>query len=707
MRIANYPSRFNIQINLYKQPVQIAKLSGQKNINSNNKELINLNARDVAGILYTNSFAGITASTVTSSFLAFTFNNPLTRELSLVWWLVMTSILLIRMGDALFWRFSLVDLAFNGKYAQIRFSIGCILTAIFWSIYPLVLFEELNGIQFTVTIVIISSLAVGSSTALAANSRLSISYSLILLLPISVYTLFSSNEERQLLGVLLILLSIVIIVYSLRSGKFTFDAIKLKNSNTQLVAQMENEQTKFAKVSQELKEVSEKLNHANSGLEAEVKKRTDRIFQLSNLDPLTGLMNRKAFTKELSQLIDRATHTGNHLALLFIDLDGFKKINDSMGHHIGDNVLIEVTSRIKAFTDENTSGRWGGDEFLVALPYSDVESATSIASAIIASISQPIHVNSNEVHLSAAVGIAMCPEHDDTAAELIQLADLAMCEQKHTGANHPKVFSKDLKQKIDASRLFLDGLQNAIEKKQLYVCYQPIQCAKDNYSWSFEALLRWDFDGKLVGPDVFIPLAEKSGLIKEIGAWVLNRACMDASYWQHCQQAAVSVNVSIIQLMDDGFIRVLDNALRSSGLPAERLHIEVTESVFVDNAKKIREQLDAIQKRNIHVSIDDFGTGYSSLSQLQTLPVNYVKIDKSFVDNMETNGDAVIRATLFLARELNCKTVAEGVETKEQAMALSAMGVDFLQGYYFAKPMRNDDLIIWQNPITSVISSPF
>ena len=449
----------------------------------------------------------------------------------------MTAILFIRLGDALFWRFSLFNSAFDGKIAQIRFSIGCILTAIFWGIYPLILFEQLNGMEFAVIIVIISSLAVGSSTTLAGNSRLSISYALILLLPVSVFALFSSHEDRQLLGVLLMLLSTIIVVSSLRSGKFTFDAIKLKNTNIQLVAQMENEQIKFAEVSQELKGVSEKLNQANSGLEAEVKKRTDKIFQLSNLDPLTGLMNRKSFTKELSQLIVRATNAGNHLALLFIDLDGFKKINDSMGHQMGDKVLIEVTSRIKAFTDENTAGRWGGDEFLVALPYSDVESAISIASAIIASISQPINVNANEIHLSAAVGIAMCPEHGDTAAELIQLADLAMCEQKHTGANHPKVFSRDLKQKIEASRLFLDGLQNAIQKKQLYVCYQPIQCAKDNYSWSFEALLRWDFDGKLVGPDVFIPLAEKSGLIKEIGAWVLNRACMDASYWQHCQQA--------------------------------------------------------------------------------------------------------------------------------------------------------------------------
>jgi EAL domain-containing protein (putative c-di-GMP-specific phosphodiesterase class I) len=294
----------------------------------------------------------------------------------------------------------------------------------------------------------------------------------------------------------------------------------------------------------------------------------------------------------------------------------------------------------------------------------------------------------------------MSPQHSTTATELIQLADLAMCEQKRIDPRKARLFSAELQQKVVESQAILDGLQHSILRRQLFLCYQPIQSAKDNTSWAFEALLRWDFNGQLIGPDVFIPLAEKSGLIKEIGAWVLNRACMDASQWQHSQNTAVSVNVSVIQLMDNGFIRTLDNALRSSGLAPNRLHLEITESIFVDNQSKIRQQLAAIQQRKVHLSMDDFGTGYSSLSQLQTLSVNYVKIDKSFVDNIEHNGEAIIRATLFIARELNCQTIAEGVESKEQMIALTSMGVDFLQGYYLAKPMRNEVLINWQNPFT-------
>jgi len=375
-----------------------------------------------------------------------------------------------------------------------------------------------------------------------------------------------------------------------------------------------------------------------------------------------------------------------------------------MGHKVGDSVLVQVTQRISAFSENSRAGRWNGDEFLVALPYSNQDTAMSIAKAIATSIAQPIYVHGNELYLSASIGIAMAPAHSLSATELIQLADLTMSEQKKSDNKRPRLFSNDLKEKIAASQMILEGLQHAIERKQFFLCYHPIQTAKDNVSFAFEALLRWNFNGKFIGPDVFIPLAEKSGLIKEIGAWVLNRACMDANHWQFGQQAAVSVNVSVIQLMDDGFIRLLDNCLRSSGLAPERLHLEITESTFVENKVKVLQQLEQIQARKIDVSIDDFGTGYSSLSQLQSLPVNYVKIDKSFVDNIEGKGEAIIRATLFIARELNCQTIAEGVETKQQAMALSAMGVDYLQGYYFAKPMKNEDLIDWQNPITNTFS---
>jgi diguanylate cyclase (GGDEF)-like protein len=641
-------------------------------------------------------------SLLAACILTYAFILEQNRDAKLTWFALTALVLMLRFVDYLIWiTHSKKQVKPSGLFGLWRFSVGCILTAMCWSAYALLFFKSMDIIEFATAVIIIAAMASGSSTVLSGSQYLSAVYSMIMLVPISVIGLVAEYDYHNLLGILGLLFCATIVLMSLKSSRFTRQALTTKNEYAILASELAEKNSEVFNANRMLKEATDKLNEIKVGLEQEVKKRTDKIFQLSNLDELTGLTNRNAFTRELENLIEKTVDSESSVSLLFIDLNGFKKINDTLGHQVGDRTLIEVGNRLAAFTERTRCGRWGGDEFLVALPYSSQETATSIASAIMTSIAQPMTIAGNELHLSATIGIALAPVHSLNAADLIQLADLTMCEQKQLGLRKPRVFSTELKSKIEASQIILEGLQQALDKKQLYLCYQPIQCAKDNTSWSFEALLRWNFNGQFIGPDVFIPLAEKSGLIKEIGAWVLNRACMDARHWQFNQHAAVSVNVSVIQLMDDGFIRILDNILRSSGLPPERLHLEITESVFVDNEKKIRAQLEQIQSRNIHVSIDDFGTGYSSLSQLQTLPVNYVKIDKAFVDNFENKGDAIIRATLFIARELNCKTVAEGVETKEQAMALSAMGVDFLQGYYFAKPMKNEDLIVWQNPISN------
>ncbi|WP_158768758.1 bifunctional diguanylate cyclase/phosphodiesterase [Paraglaciecola sp. L1A13] len=666
-------------------------------------ELRAVNSQDAAKLLYSNTTAGCLITLASSSALAFGFSDSLVSSTKIIWWGCMLLVLIPRQLDGIFWQRKIQPRSdFDGDAAQRRFGIGCLTTAIVWASLPLLTFDKLNLIEFSTMVIVLSSMAAGGQSILAANSRIAISYALILLIPISLLGITSQDDFRILLGGLGLVFGIALVFTYSKAVKFTLESINTRNMYLAMGEQLREEKQQLGLVNQELSQAYDRLNVVNNTLEEQVIKRTERIAKLSYLDPLTKLMNRKAFTQTLSKLTTRAAQSHSDLALLFIDLDGFKKINDTMGHQVGDSVLQEITRRISAFADSNKIGRWNGDEFLVALPYSDSQTAQAIASAMISSISQAIVINNNSMHVGATVGIAMCPEHSTQAAELIQFADLVMCEQKATSNRVPTVFSSELQQRIVASQTILEGLQHAIERHQLYLCYQPIICAKDNTFGSFEALLRWDFADRFIGPDQFIPLAEKSGLIISIGAWVLNRACMDASHWQHAHNAAVSVNVSVIQLMDDSFIRALDNALRSSGLPPDRLHLEITESIFVDNKTKIKQQLKEIQARNIQVSIDDFGTGYSSLSQLQTLSVNQVKIDKSFIDNMDNNGEAIIRATLFIASELNCQTVAEGVETIEQVEALTAMGVDYLQGFYFAKPMRNEQLIEWLNPISDI-----
>jgi diguanylate cyclase (GGDEF)-like protein len=669
-----------------------------------NTDIQKVSHLDAANLLYNSGFLGILISVLASSLMVLGFSNDVIRSHQHTWWFCISAILLFRLFDLIEWKLKNRKSISSGILGIQRYAIGSISTAIAWSLYAMIFYNQFNNVELLFTSIVLSSLASGSGSYLIGNRFIAISCSMILLVPVSLMSLLSEQEYRQILGILGITFALALVASFIKASRFTLGAIKQKNLNALLIKEMENEKNLVARANQELEVTSSELNRVNINLEDEVKRRTDEIFQLSNLDPLTQLVNRKVFTVNLEALIEKSVIRDSPLALLFIDLNGFKKINDAMGHKVGDSVLIQVTKRISAFSENAPAGRWNGDEFLVALPYSDQDTAMSIAKAIATSITQPIYVHGNELHLSASIGIAMAPVHSLSATELIQLADLTMCEQKKTDNKCPRLFCNDLKEKITASQMILEGLQHAIQRKQLFLCYQPIQTAKNNTSFAFEALLRWNFKGTFIGPDVFIPLAEKSGLIKEIGAWVLNRACMDANHWQFGQQAAVSVNVSVIQLMDDGFIRLLDNCLRSSGLAPQRLHLEVTESTFIENTVKIRQQLEQIQSRNIDISIDDFGTGYSSLSQLQSLPVNYVKIDKFFVDNMEGKGEAIIRATLFIARALNCQTIAEGVETKDQAMALSAMGVDYLQGYYFAKPMTNEELIVWQNPNTKLFS---
>ncbi len=550
--------------------------------------------------------------------------------------------------------------------------------------------------EFCFTAIVLSSFAGGAVPMLAANKVISLGYSLTLLLPIGIVTLNSEQVYQAQLGYVVIPLSLLMIPICLKTSEFTQGAIRQRLLNNQLVIDMAQEKERVAAANRELKATSAELNQSNSILEQEIKKRTDEIIQISNLDPLTQVSNRNAFTQNLDTIIRASEHNKMPVALLFIDLNGFKKINDAMGHKVGDQVLVTVTQRMLAFSETSKVGRWGGDEFLVILPYSDKQTALSISKAIIKSIEKPIEVNGNELHLSASIGIAMSPLHSQSATELIQLADISMCEQKENGVWAPGMFTQALLAKIESSQTILEGLQKAIELKQLSLHYQPIVNSAEHRAESYEALLRWNFNGTLVTPDNFIPLAEKSGLIKEIGAWVLNRACMDAVHWPNSEAASVSVNVSVIQLMDDGFIRHLDNCLQSSRLSPDRLHLEITESTFVENEQKIRFQLDQIQQRRVKISIDDFGTGYSSLSQLQTLPVNFIKIDKSFVDNVHGKGEAIIRATQFIARELNCQTIAEGVETKQQADMLFSMGIDYLQGFYFSKPVPHKALLAWQ-----------
>lgn len=652
--------------------------------------------REALSILHSNSHGSYIISIFYVALLSFCFPNPEIDHLKFFWGGSLLLIVIVRLADTCYWHIKLKNTQLDCSNASKRFVSGVILASCCWSGYVVLFFNYMDIFEYTTVIVILTTMVSGAATTLAASKVLVVSYPIIMILPLAIYSAYSDQPYQHTLSFIGFIFIITIAMIGMKMYRFIINSIVLNNERALMVKQIDDEQREVRKVNVELKNAYKKINDTNSHLESLVKQRTDEIFQLSNRDPLTQLLNRSAFKTALNDLLRANKQQGSTLALLFIDLEGFKQVNDSLGHKVGDHVLATIGQRIADFSEASLAGRWGGDEFLLALPHNDAESAVLLAKALQSSIQQTVTYDANELHLSATIGIANSPGDSDDADQIIQYADFAMFHRKGSNSGEPCVFNQTLLSQLNDTQRLVDGLKHAIENRQLELFYQPIMHANGRDIWGYESLLRWKFEGQYIRPDIFIQLAEKIGMINDIGIWVLNRACIDASQYMQEKGHAVSVNVSMLQLMDKDFIRHIDSALTQSKVEPSMLHLEITETVLADSKGQIYQQLAAIDQRGIQVSIDDFGTGYSSLSQLHELHADHVKIDKSFVHAIEQGGEAIISATLSIAKSFNCKTVAEGIETAAQGAKLQQMGVDYLQGFYFAKPMSIDNLRKWQ-----------
>lgn len=554
---------------------------------------------------------------------------------------------------------------YNPDNAIVRYISGTYITALLWCIYGVIVLRDSDSFELAGTVVIITAMAGGGATVLSAHKTTSMAYTFILLVPSSLCLLYQDQSYRQFLGGLGLIYAAVMIVGAKNAAQFTAQAIKLKNENALLLDHMEDV----------------------------VEERTRQIFSLSNIDPLSNLLNRTAFLKHLDKALLKAENKKNILSVLFIDLDGFKEVNDTVGHEMGDKLLAKTAERLQSYNDEQLLCRWGGDEFLICIENTEKSAVFKIAKELITIISQPYFLEGNQLSIGATIGMTFYPEHANSAGQLIQLADTAMYHQKQRNPGQPKLFSEEISSKLLRVQSLKEGLNNAIEQGQLRLHFQPIMCSSTQKIYACEALLRWQRDDESISPVEFIPIAEKYGLIRKIGTWVLHEACTQAAKWPQDCAVNIAINVSVIQLQASDFIKIVDAALASSGLSPKRLNIEVTESVFATDKCILLRQFKALQLRGIKLSIDDFGTEYSSLSVIQNLAVNTIKIDRSFVQQLESNGLAIIKAVMQIAIALNYKVVAEGVETEEQANQLTRLGVNFLQGYFYAKPICSSSIV--------------
>jgi len=625
--------------------------------------LSNNERKEALKILYSNAISGIAVSVLVSVALVFAFdiNNEEANHDKIVWLGIMMCVLTLRIIDlGLFFKDQNSSQPYNTHCYLNRFAIGCISTAVSWCGYALWFHSTSSTVEVTTTIAILSALAGGSANLLSGSRFTAVLYSFTLLAPYSFLLTLSNNHYQHVLGLLGLTFATIMIASSYKSATFTHSAIKLKNQNRELLNEMENK----------------------------VEQRTEEIYHLSNTDPLTNLLNRTAFLKNANKQL--ADNPKEPFALLFVDLDGFKQINDSLGHKVGDKVLKEIALRISNVCNQQLfKCRWGGDEFLILATYQNQAELIEFANKVLKSISAEHETYKYQKWISATMGIAIYPEHGSDLNTLIRSADTAMYHQKRIAKGNINIYNDSLKLKQEREYLLSQRLANAIEENSLRLVFQPIVDSKTSKVTSFESLLRWQLDGENIFPDEFITIAEQYGLITQLGLWVIDQACIQAKKFSHLQpQIAVSVNVSVIQLQDPDFVTKVLKIVNNYQVEPKNLHIEITESVFAEDKLTFLTAVKALQKQGFCISIDDFGTGYSSLSSMLDIGVDIVKIDRSFIQNMDKRGLSIIHAIVQMASSLDFTVVAEGVETIEQANTLTNIGVSHLQGYYFSKPME-------------------
>ncbi|AZC18771.1 MULTISPECIES: putative bifunctional diguanylate cyclase/phosphodiesterase [Pseudomonas] len=417
------------------------------------------------------------------------------------------------------------------------------------------------------------------------------------------------------------------------------------------------------------------------------------LTQLALHDTLTGLPNRILLADRIDQAMHRVTAHGGCFALMFIDLDGFKPVNDAFGHHMGDQLLREVAQRLREdLRSEDTLARIGGDEFVLLVQLAEPDDALRLASRQVGLVSRSFKVAEHELQISASIGIAVYPGNGQSAQELLMNADAAMYHAKGTGKNGYSFFDASMNNNARRQLQLLQDLRNALEHHQFRLHYQPKFDAVDGRPVGAEALLRWEHPQHgLLMPDKFIELAEKTGLIISIGEWVLDEACRQMQQWyaEGYTDWRIAVNLSAMQFCHGGLVNSVSGALERYHLPANNLTLEITETTAMHDADVSMIVLQQLADMGVDLSIDDFGTGYSSLMYLKRLPANELKIDRGFVRDLEHDSDdaAIVSAIVALGQALGLRIVAEGVETGVQRTFLTELGCDSLQGYYLGHPM--------------------
>lgn len=506
---------------------------------------------------------------------------------------------------------------------------------------------------------------------------------------------YESYRNSLVLSVIALILGLVVAVYLYRNNKRLLD---MQAGLEERVEQRTHElMLSNISLKSEIKErykVEEQLR--NSQMIAEEAK--ERVEYQANFDSLTKLANRNLFEDRFSQAIARARRDDSKVALLFLDLDRFKHINDTLGHSVGDELLQEASGRIlDVLRESDTASRFGGDEFAVVLP--DVKDSLvieHIVGRILDRLAMPYRLEGNDAFVSASIGVTIFPDDGDSTGTLLRKADSAMYKAKERGRNNFQFFTPQMDVEAHDRRKLEAALYDALEHNEFMLNYQPVFNPHTGRMVGAEALIRWyDHENGFVTPDVFIPLAEEIGLIVPIGEWVLREACKQAISWKEDSGLPLhlAVNMSYRQFQKQNVAAMVADVLADTGLEPERLVLEITEGLMMADDQGIHDQLEDIRKQGVSLAIDDFGTGYSSLSYLKKFPINILKIDRSFIKDLtvDPDDDELVKGILSMAQSLKLQVVAEGVESQQQEEFLVSNQCLFTQGYYYSRPLSQPD----------------
>lgn len=656
--------------------------------------------RDAVDLLYRYGVGGVLISVLASSGLAFAAFHQSHNRLVIAWWLSISVVLAHRLADVFRFGRATPGTVRDSKIDFWRFGAGTIAAGILWGLFACLFLKSLDEIGRNTTAIVLCGMVGGSITILSPSRALATVYNALLVLPASFLFLSLPGAQSAFVGILGTGFFVVMANSSRISHKATMAALRLSRVNERLLNDMAEERHRTEAANDELKLAQAELQDANQFLEFRIKARTadleremvekqsyaERLALLASTDPLTGLYNRSTFADYLGKAISAAQSAGMSVAVLFLDLDKFKEVNDVMGHIAGDQVLKAVASRLVTHFQDVKIARWGGDEFVIVVEGIETsDSSVQLGTALRHCVAEAFEIERRILSIDATVGIALYPQDARTQEELIWAADVAMFAGKGDKHSRIRLFDSTLSANLVYRHQLEKALREAVANNTFSLVFQPVLDSRRKRCDAMETLVRWHHPQLgTISPAEFIPIAERTGEIVDIGRWVLREACREAASWPGSEPPAISVNISAAQIEAGTLVADVLSALDQANLPPNRLHLELTESIFATDQSGVVSVLTELREEGIHVLLDDFGTGFSCLAYLQRLPVDRIKIDQTFVKGIHLDAGPIVESILTTARAFGLEVVAEGVETAPQADTLTAMGAHYLQGHLFS-----------------------